>query len=171
MHVENVNDVITEFDVRETSSLSRDFSSKTELRAHFEWRVQGGTGAYSHSKGISMFREDIAKFIAARDGYPCDPEHVFMCAGASSGIEKVMSAAISSPKDAILVPIPQYPLYSALVTLLGGTMVGYHLDESKNWGFDLEVRIPAPKRGLRPLALFCDERVASVVSGPQRLSL
>lgn len=101
-------------------------------------QVAGGTGAYSHSKGIPAFRNHVAKFIAERDGHPSDPEHVFLCAGASSGIEKVMSALIEGPNDAVLVPIPQYPLYSALVTLMGGTMIGYYLEEDKGWGFNLE---------------------------------
>lgn len=35
-----------------------------------------------------------------------------------------------------MVPIPQYPLYSALLALDGGTMVKYYLDEEKNWGLD-----------------------------------
>lgn len=35
-----------------------------------------------------------------------------------------------------MVPIPQYPLYSALLTLDGGTMVKYYLDETKQWGID-----------------------------------
>ena len=35
-----------------------------------------------------------------------------------------------------MVPIPQYPLYSALLTLDGGTMVKYYLDEEKDWGVD-----------------------------------
>ena len=37
-----------------------------------------------------------------------------------------------------MVPIPQYPLYSALLTLDNGTMVKYYLDEDKNWGVDPE---------------------------------
>jgi aspartate/methionine/tyrosine aminotransferase len=35
-----------------------------------------------------------------------------------------------------MVPIPQYPLYSAQLTLDGGTMVKYHLVEEQNWGVD-----------------------------------
>jgi alanine transaminase len=43
-----------------------------------------GTGAYSHSQGIMSFREDIAKFIEARDGgVPSNPNHIFMSNGAS----------------------------------------------------------------------------------------
>jgi len=33
-----------------------------------------------------------------------------------------------------MIPIPQYPLYSASITLLGGAQVPYHLNEEKNWG-------------------------------------
>ena len=37
-------------------------------------------------------------------------------------------------KDGILTPIPQYPLYSALTTLLQGHCAPYFLDESNGWG-------------------------------------
>lgn len=36
-----------------------------------------------------------------------------------------------------MIPIPQYPLYSAQTTLDGGTMVKYYLDEDKDWGVDV----------------------------------
>lgn len=38
-----------------------------------------------------------------------------------------------------MVPIPQYPLYCALITLFNGTIVPYYLDESKGWGLDVSV--------------------------------
>ena len=37
----------------------------------------------------------------------------------------------------ILVPVPQYPLYSAAISLFGGSLVPYYLDEEANWGLDL----------------------------------
>jgi aspartate/methionine/tyrosine aminotransferase len=40
-------------------------------------------------------------------------------------------------KDTILAPIPQYPLYSATIQLLGSTLAGYHLDENNAWSVDL----------------------------------
>jgi hypothetical protein len=40
--------------------------------------------------------------------------------------------------DGILTPIPQYPLYSALMTLLGGALVPYHLVEGRGWGVSIE---------------------------------
>lgn len=40
--------------------------------------------------------------------------------------------------DAWLVPIPQYPLYSATLTLYGGQLVPYELDEAKGWALDVQ---------------------------------
>lgn len=37
----------------------------------------------------------------------------------------------------ILVPVPQYPLYSATIALLGGSLVPYYLEETANWGLDI----------------------------------
>mmetsp|Transcript_27798 Transcript_27798/g.60801 ORF Transcript_27798/g.60801 Transcript_27798/m.60801 type:complete len:515 (-) Transcript_27798:349-1893(-) len=120
--------------------------------------VKGGTGAYSHSKGVEAFRNSVAAFVEKRDGYPCDPESLYLTGGASSGIEKVLTALISGPKDAVLIPIPQYPLYSALITILGGKQLGYYLEEEKGWGFDInstrEVIHKARRDGLKPKA-FC----------------
>lgn len=45
---------------------------------------------------------------------------------------------IVDEKDAFLVPVPQYPLYSAALTLYGGTLIPYYLDEASNWGVDVD---------------------------------
>lgn len=37
----------------------------------------------------------------------------------------------------ILVPVPQYPLYSAAISLYGGSLVPYYLEETANWGLDI----------------------------------
>lgn len=37
----------------------------------------------------------------------------------------------------ILVPVPQYPLYSAAISLFGGSLVPYYLEETANWGLDI----------------------------------
>lgn len=96
-----------------------------------------GIGAYTDSKGCSGFRDDICKFIEERDGYPADPTNIFMTDGASPGVKMCLQAIIRDERDTILVPIPQYPLYSASIALLGGTLVGYYLDETKAWGMDM----------------------------------
>lgn len=44
---------------------------------------------------------------------------------------------IRGENDGVLCPVPQYPIYSALMTLLGGTRVDYFLDEDNNWALDI----------------------------------
>eukprot|EP00971_Amphidinium_carterae_P125120 2479082-Amphidinium_carterae.1 len=56
-----------------------------------------------------------------------------MVNGASAGIEYVLTSLIESSDDAVMIPIPQYPIYSALITLLGGHQVGYVLEEADGW--------------------------------------
>jgi alanine transaminase len=49
----------------------------------------------------------------------------------------MMQMLLSSEKDGILCPIPQYPLYSASIALHGGTLVPYYLNESSGWGLEI----------------------------------
>jgi len=118
----------------------------------------GSTGAYSESQGLLPIRRDVCNFIEARDdGPPCEARNIFLVNGASAGIQSVLTALIAGPQDAILVPVPQYPIYSALITLLGGRMVEYYLDEENGWGLSIEelqgVISNARKEGLNPRAL------------------
>ncbi|CAK0878730.1 unnamed protein product [Prorocentrum cordatum] len=118
----------------------------------------GSTGAYSHSQGLASVRRDVCDFIEARDGGPeCDISNIFLLNGASAGITSVFTALLANPKDAVMVPVPQYPIYSALITLLGGKMIPYYLDEENDWGLSVEELQraigEARKKGQRPRAL------------------
>jgi alanine transaminase len=99
-----------------------------------------GTGAYSHSKGAKCFREDVAAFITERDGRvtQANPEDIFLTNGASAGISMILQCLISDSDTGVLIPIPQYPIYSAEIDLLQGQAVGYYLDEAKDWELNLE---------------------------------
>lgn len=100
--------------------------------------IPGGLGAYSESPGAMCIRRMVADAISRRDGgIPCDPEGIYMTDGASPGVHYIMEMLIRSPKDAFMVPIPQYPLYSATLTLYGGTLVPYELDEATGWSLDV----------------------------------
>ncbi|PKI50425.1 hypothetical protein CRG98_029175, partial [Punica granatum] len=115
------------------------------------------TGAYSHSQGIKGLRDAIAAGIEARDGFPSDPNDIFLTDGASPGVHMMMQLLIRSESDGILCPIPQYPLYSASIALHGGTLVPYYLDEATGWGLeisDLKKQFAAAKsKGLSVRAL------------------
>ncbi|GAA0168092.1 transaminase [Lithospermum erythrorhizon] len=105
---------------------------------HYLSLTSGGLGAYSDSRGIPGVRKEVAEFIERRDGYPSDPELIFLTDGASKGVAQILNAVIRTESDGILVPVPQYPLYSATISLLGGTLVPYYLEETANWGLDTD---------------------------------
>ena len=92
-----------------------------------------GTGAYTNSQGIGKFRDDVAHFLTARDGHVSFPSNIFLTNGASTAIEQVLTGLIGGNRDAIMIPIPQYPIYSAIISRLGARQVGYYLDEDKGW--------------------------------------
>jgi aspartate/methionine/tyrosine aminotransferase len=92
-----------------------------------------GVGAYSDSKGIRFIREAVANFIQERDGIPSDPESIWLTDGASKGVQTALRLLIAGPHDGVMIPIPQYPLYSATLTLYEGKQVGYYLDEGHDW--------------------------------------
>ncbi|KAG5628754.1 hypothetical protein H5410_000471 [Solanum commersonii] len=88
-------------------------------------------------RGIPGVRKEIADFIERRDGYPSDLEHIFLTDGASKGIMQILHTIIRGPNDGVLVPVPQYPLYSATISLYGGSLVPYYLEETADWGLDI----------------------------------
>jgi len=100
-------------------------------------RCPGGTGAYSESKGIRAVREDVAKFISKRDGAEADPDRIYLTDGASQGVNVCLNILIGSEQDTILIPIPQYPLYTATIALCGGKYAPYYLNEENGWSMDI----------------------------------
>jgi len=116
-----------------------------------------GTGAYTQSAGLPFVREAVAEFISTRDGIPARKEHIILTDGASKGVHAVLTALLGNPGDGVLIPIPQYPLYSATIALLGGRQIGYLLDESAGWQLNEEVLTQsiamAVKGGTRPVAV------------------
>ncbi len=113
-----------------------------------------GTGAYSQSPGLPFVRQAVADFITKRDGIPADKGHIILTDGASKGVQAVITALLRSPADGFMIPIPQYPLYSASLTLYGGARIGYFLDEDHGWQLDESILTQsiqdAEKRGINP---------------------
>lgn len=117
-----------------------------------------GMGAYTASKGHFFIREAIADFINQRDGYdpsngiPADPENIFLTSGASQGVKFVIDLLIAKENDGIMIPIPQYPLYSASIKKVGGVQINYYPDEEQGWIFNRsileEAFVKAKKNGV-----------------------
>ncbi len=97
-------------------------------------------GAYTgNSKGWAHVRRQVAEFINNRDGVTDSHEDkIYLTNGASEAVRLAFSALLRNSNDGILIPIPQYPLYSALLTLNNGELLPYYLDEDRNWGLDIE---------------------------------
>ncbi|PVH92111.1 PLP-dependent transferase [Periconia macrospinosa] len=95
-------------------------------------------GAYSQSQGAPGIRESVAKYIERRDGYPADVHDIYLSNGASSGVNTLLNVICASDKTGIMVPIPQYPLYTATLSVLNARCVPYYLDESSAWGTSLD---------------------------------
>lgn len=98
-------------------------------------------GAYMESQGITSVREEIAQFLNERDGYPANPANIFLTEGASAGVKAILQTIIRDRitgfKDAILAPIPQYPLYSGSTALFNGTLHPYFLNEEEGWSLSV----------------------------------
>jgi alanine transaminase len=73
------------------------------------------------------------------DGVP-EPkiEDIFLTEGASQGVHVLLNTLILDSNDAIMIPIPQYPLYTASISLSGGVPAPYYLNESSGWQLDIE---------------------------------
>lgn len=128
------------------------------VRAKFILKnVPGGVGAYSQSAGIPFIRKAVADFIEKRDGIPAEKERIILTDGASKGVQSVIMALLRNENDGVMIPIPQYPLYSATLTLYGGHRVDYYLDEENSWQLNekiLEESIGnARKNGINPVAI------------------
>ncbi|KAB8346356.1 hypothetical protein FH972_023399 [Carpinus fangiana] len=116
-------------------------------RAQWLLSELNSVGAYSVSQGVPGVRDSVARFIEKRDGHPADPASIYLTAGASAGVNTLLHVICAGPQTGVLVPIPQYPLYTATLALLNARCVPYELDESKGWGTDLETIKASLKKG------------------------
>ncbi|HWQ82090.1 MAG TPA: aminotransferase class I/II-fold pyridoxal phosphate-dependent enzyme [Ignavibacteria bacterium] len=116
-----------------------------------------GTGAYTVSSGIAFIRDAVAEFITKRDGIPADKNRIVLTDGASKGVQAALTMILKGGNDGVMIPIPQYPLYSATLTLYGAKQIGYFLDESNSWQLNekiLEDSIREAKgKGINPVAI------------------
>nr|WP_233613825.1 pyridoxal phosphate-dependent aminotransferase [Leucobacter edaphi] len=105
---------------------------------------------YSDSRGILPAREAVAAYYAGVGVPDIGPDDVIIGNGVSELISLVLQALVG-PGDEILVPAPDYPLWTAQVTLSGGRAVHYPCDESNGWMPDLaavEALITPATKGL-----------------------
>ena len=93
--------------------------------------------AYSHSKGLPEARQAILKYAVDRGMPNVNIEEIFTGNGASELITMSLNTLLNSG-DEVLIPAPDYPLWTASVSVGGGAPVHYICDESSDWMPDIE---------------------------------
>nr|XP_046205607.1 alanine aminotransferase 2-like [Oncorhynchus gorbuscha] len=98
-------------------------------------------GSYSASQGVDCIRQDVAVYIEQRDkGVPADWDNIYLTTGASDGIVSILKMLVSGQgrsRSGVMIPIPQYPLYSAAISELEAVQINYYLDEDNCWALDI----------------------------------
>lgn len=92
---------------------------------------------YSNSKGLFSARKAIMQYAQLKKLPNVSVEDIYTGNGVSELINLSMSALLNN-SDEVLVPAPDYPLWTACVTLAGGTAVHYICDEQSEWYPDID---------------------------------
>ncbi|MFT4007144.1 MAG: aminotransferase class I/II-fold pyridoxal phosphate-dependent enzyme [Lacrimispora sp.] len=95
------------------------------------------TEGYSDSRGLLSARKAIVKYCKKKGIQQVTEDDVYTGNGVSELITMSMQGLLNYG-DEILVPSPDYPLWTASVTLSGGTAVHYVCDESADWYPDIQ---------------------------------
>ncbi len=92
---------------------------------------------YTDSRGILSARRAVAQRYQAMGLPDVDVDDIFLGNGVSELISMAVQALLEDG-DEVLVPAPDYPLWTAVITLAGGRPVHYLCDESADWYPDLD---------------------------------
>jgi alanine-synthesizing transaminase len=107
------------------------FHTPPHLVEAVERAIRDGHNGYAPSVGIVPAREAVAAECQRR-GMPLDPDRVVITAGTSEGIELALTA-LAGPGDEVLVPVPTYPLYTAVLAKIGARPVFYSTTPENQW--------------------------------------
>ena len=112
------------------------FTAPDEVIRDLIMNVRNSEG-YSDSKGIFSARKAIMQYCQLK-GFPnVDIDDIYIGNGVSEMISISMQALLDDG-DEVLVPMPDYPLWTACVSLAGGNAVHYVCDEKSNWYPDID---------------------------------
>jgi alanine-synthesizing transaminase len=92
---------------------------------------------YSDSQGIRSARTAVVQHYQERGIEITDPDQIWLGNGVSELIQLSLNALLNEG-DEVLIPAPDYPLWTASTSLAGGTPIHYLCDESSDWNPDVE---------------------------------
>ena len=108
------------------------------------------SAAYSDSKGIFTARKAIMHYSQEKNIKGVTIDDIYTGNGVSELIVLAMNALLNNG-DEVLVPAPDYPLWTAAVSLSGGTPIHYLCDEENNWApniDDMRAKITVNTKGI-----------------------
>ncbi|HSL24003.1 MAG TPA: aminotransferase class I/II-fold pyridoxal phosphate-dependent enzyme [Vicinamibacterales bacterium] len=98
--------------------------------------MRDGHNGYTPSPGIPAARDAVAAELTSR-GMPMEADRVVITSGTSEGIELALQALVD-PGTEVLVPVPTYPLYTAVLAKIGARPAYYRTDPARGWLPDLD---------------------------------
>jgi alanine-synthesizing transaminase len=147
------------------------FDSPEEIRQDMI-RNLPNAAAYSDSKGIFVARKAVMQYTQEQGIKGVSLDDIYLGNGASELIVMATNGLLNDG-DEMLLPAPDYPLWTAAVSLSGGTPVHYLCDESKGWMPDLDdirAKITPKTKGIVVInpnnptgALYSDALLQSIV--------
>lgn len=138
------------------------------------------SAAYSDSKGIFTARKAIMHYSQEKNIKGVTLDDIYTGNGVSELIVLAMNALLNSG-DEVLVPAPDYPLWTAAVSLSSGTPVHYLCDEDHNWApniDDMRAKITANTKGIVVInpnnptgAVYSDQSLKAIVALAEEFGL
>ena len=112
------------------------FQTPQHLIDATERAMRDGHNGYLPSAGILPAREAVAADYTAK-GVPTSPDRVLLTTGTSEGIDLVLNALVDEG-DEVLVPLPTYPLYTAIIAKIAAEARYYRTDPQRDWQPDID---------------------------------
>jgi len=112
------------------------FETPPHLVEAVERAMRDGHNGYTPAAGIVGAREAVAHEYTRR-GVHMSADRVVLTSGTSEGIDLALSVIVDRG-DEVLIPVPTYPFYTAVLTKLDARAVYYRTDPARGWAPDLD---------------------------------
>ena len=111
-----------------------DFKVPSSVEEGMIKAIKSGKTTYTSNNGIYELRLEISKYLKELDIDYIEDE-ICITVGGSEGLFSIFTALLNEG-DKVLIPTPAYPAYESIVTILGGNVVNYNLEE--NFSINIE---------------------------------
>ncbi len=143
------------------------FEAPDEILVDYKANLDDATG-YSDSKGLISARRAVVQHYEERGVGGLDVDYVWLGNGVSELITMTMQALLDNG-DEVLIPAPDYPLWTASVALAGGRPVHYRCAEESDWEPDIEDIRSKITPATRAMVVINPNNPTGAVYGPRTL--